>query len=344
MRETDSILERELADKLRILRHMRERNKISKNDYERYIRILRRHHYVDIVGREMTPSLYDLISRILSFLSVLFVLIFLVISSINLVGKLSDDDSSKFVKYSTDEAIKENEQYLYTSQGRKDCKNPNHIEMHLLPEEEIQTNRIRDITIRLADLDMDLPLISSVFGLHWQRLMGETVRNFTASNRTNIGNFGVEDFANTQIQLGGVLRFRVFLRDKRYFDAMLIPGCPNISYANSSTDINVQIRDIACFRSTPTNCVPLERLSECLSNDEARELFHWVVAVAYETKFDLWESVSAFLPDGFWNKYHPVWSSFVLAMLGLLYILWRWWNRRRDAKVVDKVKGEKGEG
>lgn len=325
------IRDKNFVEELRLLRNMRERNKISKNDYERYLRILRRRHYMEIFGGVAPASGYDLVSRILSVVSVLFIMVFVSVSITNLFGIGRSANTGKTYKYSSDVAIKENEGYLYTSQGRKDIVNPNHIDLRLLPEEAFQTNRIRDISVRLGNLDIELSFISELFCMHLQRLA-----------RANIEldrdpKFTIDSLLSRKMRFGGVLRFRVFLRDERYFDAILIPGCSCIAYAESAQQINVEVRDIACFRATPVKDVPEGRSSECLSDAEAIELFHNVCAIAARTRFNLWDSVSSFLPKGVWNKYHPVWSSFVLAVLGLVYIIWGLLRRRSDEKALTRL-------
>ena len=333
---------KELSDKLRILRRMRDHKLLSESEYNRCLQMLHRRHCGEFISAPAPSLTYDLISRVLSFLSILSIALAIIVSCYSLIDRISSGRKRQSHDRPVDKLIQSNDRFLYTAKGLKDRENPDYIKLELSKEEQFQTNRLSDIDIQLSQLYLDNTTIGAVFNSHFQKCIFNIILC-----RVNEGVAPEElsrEIAAYSAQYGqivSVLRFRVFLRDERFFDAMLIPGSHHIVSATYATKVDIGLRDLACFRASPTNMASAVDCIEYLSDSEAKLLYHEICAIADETRFNLFSSIAACLPNGFWNKYHPVKSSLVLAIFGIIYIIWVRWNRHKDEELMAKVDAKR---
>lgn len=185
-------------------------------------------------------------------------------------------------------------------------------------DELILIKRIEDVDVSLFDIKIPKDIIDACFSEHRKRFLNHDER--------------ADDI---------VLRFRVVLKDKRSLEAMVSLWGSHIGTTRSSLGMKLPINEIECFRgalcgSTYKDDVEtnLKRRGlkmlpkglvadseyECMSDAEAKRLFHVIASLAEDTRFD-WGAVLRVLTFGVWNPHHPWLSFFVTIALALIVLI-----------------------
>lgn len=197
-------------------------------------------------------------------------------------GETDQEDSELIVK---------NVREIIGKDGVVVGSNPDYLPLDLDYEERFQNQRIKGVDILLGDIALSEDLLC-------------------------------EKFEKLETNSGRYLRFRIMLKDGRYTDAVIIPGCEYILHASAPKKIGVPVNRIACFRSMIKSGGEFGSSTEYLTDNEARILFHRVCFIASHTDYD-WNSIFSHIPFGIWNRYHPVRSGMVLLLIGLGYFAYR---------------------
>lgn len=178
-------------------------------------------------------------------------------------------------------------------------------------DELMLNNRIADIDVSLFDLKIPKEVVDECFAEH---------RKLSAC----------ED----QRCEGAVLRFRIVLKDNRAIEAAVSVWGAYMGATRSSTKFELPINEVRCFRGALSGSVykddietnlkrrglkdlpsglVAEKKYECMSDAEAKRLYHMVASLAEDTRFD-WGAVLRVMTLGVWNAHHP-WMSFVVSIV-----------------------------
>ena len=188
--------------------------------------------------------------------------------------------------------IFENHKYIENSDGCPTVANPKYIEVNLDHEERYQIECVKDIDMAIGDVFLPYDLFRARF---------ERVK---------------------EKHNGRFLRFRIYLKDDRFADAVIVPRCEHILFALAPYPVGVPVNQVLCFRTTPVSADMTNREEEFLTDNEARVLFHEIMSYVKQTRLDV-DSILSHLPLGIWNRYHPIKSAVLFIVIGLLTLLSR---------------------